>query len=42
LVPHGKEAAPQFAIEYDVWRREHAIERPMRTARLAERREMLA
>jgi hypothetical protein len=35
-------STPQFALDSDVWRREHIIEPATRTTRIAERREMLA
>lgn len=35
-------STPQFALDSEVWRREHTIEPPTRTTRLAEAREMLA
>ena len=35
-------SAPQFAPDSAVWRREHSIQRPMRTTRTAEPREILA
>src|SRR5215470_9872241 len=35
-------STPQLALDSDVWRREHIIEPPTRTTRIAEPREMLA
>src|SRR5262249_32210473 len=35
-------SAPQFALDSEVWRREHTIEPPTRTTRIVKPREMLA